>query len=525
MSEKWFYKVGEQEIGPLTAQQLKQLAEENRLAPTDPIRRENDTTWHLASQVKGLFTAKAAEKTEGLKRSEPAPAAAKPAETPKPAPVPEKGTKKIRVARAIMDEPAPSQAAPVKVSDSASIPRGIPVGTVPQGAPPQNTDFAAFAFDTAPTEPGKRQPAGRPRAAAAGDDTAMDPAAMKKQKQQQQFYIMAGAAGGLAVLGIILIFILNRGPAEEPQESGDESVAAVVDDSQARETESAEKASSLKGMDEISKTYAIPGMKTQGAADPDEAAPANETGESLFAVGSAKTAEDLEAEAKHAGYRDATRTSVTVAGYNYKLTDIRYDTKGGASYLRAMLEIRHENAFQQQGAMKNWDAHLQRVTCTGSMAPGAKSLVLEKNIRSEAIQDNYKDTVGIKYPLAFRAPDGLPKIVFITVPDFVLKDKEYKFFVPQRAWGVSDVSLPEDGLKPAPAEEGAGEEAEDEWAEDEEEELPAEEPKPTAAEDKYGVNDESISAAERERRQLMADLDDGSEDEPDDSPWPEAPEE
>ena len=70
MAEKWYCKLADQEIGPFTAEKLKQLAAEKRLAPADPVRREGDTKWYQAKQVKGLFPSSAEEKAESEKIGE-----------------------------------------------------------------------------------------------------------------------------------------------------------------------------------------------------------------------------------------------------------------------------------------------------------------------------------------------------------------------------------------------------------------------------------------------------------------------
>ena len=51
----WHYKIGEQVVGPLSADQLKALADEGRLAPNDPVAKSPEGPWVAASRVKGLF--------------------------------------------------------------------------------------------------------------------------------------------------------------------------------------------------------------------------------------------------------------------------------------------------------------------------------------------------------------------------------------------------------------------------------------------------------------------------------------
>lgn len=58
MATEWFYKVGEHEQGPVTSQQLKQLANNSNILPHTPIRRiteGNKSPWTRAGEIKGLF--------------------------------------------------------------------------------------------------------------------------------------------------------------------------------------------------------------------------------------------------------------------------------------------------------------------------------------------------------------------------------------------------------------------------------------------------------------------------------------
>ena len=52
---QWYYKIAEQVVGPLSAEQLKALADGGRLAPGDPVARSSEGPWVAASRIKGLF--------------------------------------------------------------------------------------------------------------------------------------------------------------------------------------------------------------------------------------------------------------------------------------------------------------------------------------------------------------------------------------------------------------------------------------------------------------------------------------
>ena len=51
----WYLKHGDKEYGPMDSSKLKQLAAQNKIRPTDYIRRGADGKWTLASHAKGLF--------------------------------------------------------------------------------------------------------------------------------------------------------------------------------------------------------------------------------------------------------------------------------------------------------------------------------------------------------------------------------------------------------------------------------------------------------------------------------------
>jgi amino acid transporter len=59
MSNEWYYAKGNQQLGPVTAAQLKQLATSGQLSPEDLIWREGMANWESAGKVRGLFVAAA----------------------------------------------------------------------------------------------------------------------------------------------------------------------------------------------------------------------------------------------------------------------------------------------------------------------------------------------------------------------------------------------------------------------------------------------------------------------------------
>ena len=55
MAEQWYYARGKDKFGPFTAAQLKALAAQGRILPTDMLHKEGMPKWVAASSVKGLF--------------------------------------------------------------------------------------------------------------------------------------------------------------------------------------------------------------------------------------------------------------------------------------------------------------------------------------------------------------------------------------------------------------------------------------------------------------------------------------
>ncbi len=55
MGNMWYYQQGSQRMGPIPAEALKALAAAGQIQPSDPIMRDDMTTWVPANQVRGLF--------------------------------------------------------------------------------------------------------------------------------------------------------------------------------------------------------------------------------------------------------------------------------------------------------------------------------------------------------------------------------------------------------------------------------------------------------------------------------------
>jgi hypothetical protein len=75
---QWYYARNDQQFGPVSAAELKQLADSGQLAPDDLLWREGMDAWATAINLRGLFTAEAPANT-------PPPAPPAPLVPPEPA--------------------------------------------------------------------------------------------------------------------------------------------------------------------------------------------------------------------------------------------------------------------------------------------------------------------------------------------------------------------------------------------------------------------------------------------------------
>ena len=96
MAEEWYCKIGDQEIGPLSASQLRALASGGRLVGDDPVRLGHAGAWVPARQVKGLFRAAG---------SPPAGPGSAPSAEHAPPPIPPSGERSRRILRAESEDP------------------------------------------------------------------------------------------------------------------------------------------------------------------------------------------------------------------------------------------------------------------------------------------------------------------------------------------------------------------------------------------------------------------------------------
>ncbi len=72
MSQQWYFRRNGQESGPLTSQQLKQLATSRQLRETDLVRTATNPEWRPAGTIKGLFDPEPSDTPDSEVSSKPA---------------------------------------------------------------------------------------------------------------------------------------------------------------------------------------------------------------------------------------------------------------------------------------------------------------------------------------------------------------------------------------------------------------------------------------------------------------------
>ncbi|MDR2757629.1 MAG: DUF4339 domain-containing protein [Planctomycetaceae bacterium] len=160
--QQWYYRKGTARFGPVSSADIKKMATEGKLEPTDLLRGVGMTEWVVASRVKGLFPKTASELPAqpesnnelGLAPLEPvkqevAPAVKPVANVPTAKPVPPKPAVKpvanIPTAKPVPPKPAVKPQTPI-----------IPAASQPFVAPNIDTSnpFAQFGLDqTIPNAP------------------------------------------------------------------------------------------------------------------------------------------------------------------------------------------------------------------------------------------------------------------------------------------------------------------------------------------------------------------------------------
>lgn len=202
MASQWYCRVEDQEYGPFTSPQLKQMSRDRQLLPEHQVRQGAEGRWILASQVQGLFAA----------------APAKPIK--QAAPLAARVSDSSLVVSPVSPGPSPPPVAiPVSVTPVTpvgAIPMGVPVGAVPVGIPVEPAQGGGVPVAVVPV--------GFPvvtTAAPVASSYESEGVPVGKKKSQAALYATIGMAACLVVLvavgGAVGLGFFKSKPAEKKE--------------------------------------------------------------------------------------------------------------------------------------------------------------------------------------------------------------------------------------------------------------------------------------------------------------------
>jgi len=232
MSDGWFCKIAGKELGPMSARELKALASQGQLHPSDLVRHGREAAWVPAGRLKGIFSGSAlrvgSEPVSGpappLPTRDSAPTvpaqpagALRPAQTPPP------------LSRSLPAGPSPPDSTAVR--DGTTVAGPLP-GNPPAPSPPSIGPIAAgersaqFASGLDFLQEEYAAPAGfkAPRPASPVTDVLEQ----KRQRERRNLTILAGVAVGLMlVLGVLMTILFLKQHAAAPGAAGQGSASAL----------------------------------------------------------------------------------------------------------------------------------------------------------------------------------------------------------------------------------------------------------------------------------------------------------
>lgn len=222
MAVQWYYKMAGKEIGPFTSAELKQLADEKRITPNDPVRRDTDKEWTLAKNVKGLFPAAAAIP---MGVAVPVPPKDPPVAVPpvKDPPVVVPTAKKIPtppLPKAVQEKKEEPEAETFDFGFDSSVSHGAKTGKAAAVKRPVSKGGAKAAHKKGATDE--------------GEETEKKPLT-KKEIQKRNFMIIAGATGGVIVLAILILIVMSFKSSSKPEVAEDNT--AVEEEVLSEETD------------------------------------------------------------------------------------------------------------------------------------------------------------------------------------------------------------------------------------------------------------------------------------------------
>jgi hypothetical protein len=202
MSEGWYCQLGGREIGPISSQQLRELAASGKVATSTHIRRGQMGHWVFAGQVKGLFASAETPPSPPASVGPPVPVYASQGHTPPTHTAQEHAAQGHASQRYSHLEQA---------VEMSSIPSATPISNDPPvSSPLTSADFDFASLDTSPMTV---------------SGIVMPTYSRKNQLQQQRLVgllAVIGAGGGLALF--ILIFCGGVGSGHSSQQANPQTV-------------------------------------------------------------------------------------------------------------------------------------------------------------------------------------------------------------------------------------------------------------------------------------------------------------
>ena len=228
MEVEWYLKVADKEVGPLSARQLKAMADRGQITPGDPIRRGSEGRWDPAGRVKGLLPTGAS--SAGGAPAQPAPEVSRKAETP----------------------PVQPQARPVSQQRPGVVPTAQPAGAAPGQIPRAQ-----------PVQAVRDTPGSAGRAAGgiqidAGDDTLVSryagrrsatPAQPEKKHRRNHLIVVALAVTLVALIALAAALVLSRaGTGDRDEKPRAEASEVKIEEEAAVESEEENEEAVMQGL-------------------------------------------------------------------------------------------------------------------------------------------------------------------------------------------------------------------------------------------------------------------------------------
>ena len=248
MAAQWYCLIGQQQYGPFTGEQIRQLVQQGQLLREHGVRTETDSRWTAAGELPGLFPpAPSAVEPQAAtgqpaipsvtvkpKKKPLAPAVSLPPAAPAPVAPPAAGH--VVPAGTALPAAAAPVAAPVAKPAQAVLPAAVPIAAAPVAR--------AVAPAAAPVP--VAQPAGGPRPVSAARPIPVNPlpaappaggprsvppeggAAHRGRGSRKKTQMLVGGLGAAFVLLVVVaVIVITSGPGKKPGDGPARTTAAA----------------------------------------------------------------------------------------------------------------------------------------------------------------------------------------------------------------------------------------------------------------------------------------------------------